>query len=171
LKNIIFLQTYLPHFIGELKIIKHLFAADNMLAYIPHCLFQAFMTELDLINNNFYSKKPYDHLKTYKQSIKEPTDFKLLKHTVFFKLMDNFPQLKRQEIPRPLWEYFNYVGRCDKCRQWTLPDYSKITCVKFVPNIPKLNMAISLYSEGLTWQVMYCTDKINCEAYCRKHFL
>jgi len=55
--------------------------------------------------------------KTYKESANEPTDFKLLRRILFFILMDNFPRLKRQDIPRPLWEYFNYVGRCINCRQ------------------------------------------------------
>ncbi|CAH1732251.1 unnamed protein product [Aphis gossypii] len=158
--------AYLPHFIGELKNIKNLFAADNMLPYIPLCSSLIHLTEMDVIHNRFYCKEPRDHLVTYKESIKEPTDFKSLKHIAFFKLMDNFPQLKRQDISRPLWEYFNYVGRCSKCKQWTLPDYGETTSISFMPTIPKLNM--SKYLDGLTYQIMYCTNTKDCEAHKRR---
>jgi len=136
-----------------------------MLVYIPHCLSFGTIAEMDIIHNCFHSTEPYDHLITYKENIKNPTDFKLLKHIAFFKLMGNFPKLKRQDIPRPLWEYFNYVGRCANCRRWTLPDYSRTTRIKFRPLIKKINMALHLYEEGPTWQLMYCTDKKDCDAH------
>ncbi|KAF0747380.1 leucine-rich repeat and death domain-containing protein 1-like [Aphis craccivora] len=156
---------YLPHFIGELAYLKNLFVADNMLVYFPHCLSFGTIAEIDIIYNCFHSTELYDHLITYKENIKEPTDFKLLKHIAFFNLMDNLPQLKRQDIPRSLWEYFNYVGRCTICWRWTLPDYCNITCIKFWPLGEKTNMALHLFDEGPTWQLMNCTDKNDCEAH------
>jgi len=81
--------------------------------------------------------------------------------------MDNFPQIKRQDIPRPLWEYFMYVSRCIKCKRWTLPDYSDVTRVRFIPTIPKLNLE-ELYDErGIAFQLIYCTNEINCTARLR----
>jgi len=72
-----------------------------MLVYVPNCRSLTILTEIDIANNYFNHTEhiKYDHLTTYKESINELTDFKLLRHIALFSLKDNFPQLKRQDIP------------------------------------------------------------------------
>jgi len=118
LKNIIFFQIYLPQFIGELNILKNLHAADNILVNIPRCRSLVMLKRLELTHTFFDhpNYKNFNHLLSYNERTTEPSDIKPLSHIALFKLMENFPLINRQDIPRRLWEYFEYVSRCVKCR-------------------------------------------------------
>jgi len=164
LKNIIFFQEFLPHFIGELKNLKTLLVADNKLVYFPYCPSFSNLTEINIKNNYFHLTVPYDHLTPYKESINVPRDFKLLWHIAFFSLIDNFPQLMRQDMPRMLWEHSNFFSRCVKCGQWLLPDYSIVSRLKFKPMMKSFIMDKYHRVNGIPWQVMSCAKEKYCNA-------
>lgn len=141
--------------------------------YLPENLFLKKYDSLDVSKNLFLSGHPcenpneHDHIHKYKLLNKlniriddgthGPPMVQSLGHLSFCALVKSGMRIKRQHIPRTLWDYYNVVARCYDCKKFILPDYcdahhtmATITATKLVMDQFPLNMA---------WQYVICQFK------------
>jgi len=164
-----FFQSYLPHLIGDLKNLKSILVADNMLTYFPHVFFNRYFDEVDISNNSFQLPRSlqFDHINKYLEIFETAVrddfelDCKKLKHLAFYNMLNNSISFKRQDVPRTLWLFYEVVGRCMLCKKWILPDYSRITHTHALPSAAKTTKDCSI--NGIPWQSLLCRNSYDCE--------
>lgn len=168
-KNVLitlFFQTYLPHFLGELKKLKVLLVAQNMLVYFPYSLSSTNFNEMDISNNLFELPKCllFNHLLKYLsvfeklKTMDDDLTVKPLSNLSFYSLINNRVLFKRQDIPRTLWLYFDVVGRCILCHTCLLPDYSQVNHTHSLPSA--VNLTKDFRTTKIPWQSLLC--RVSC---------
>lgn len=165
--KIIFFQTYLPQYTGELKKLNSLSVAENLIAYFPDSLFTRTFAHLDISNNPFVDDDSlkFDHICKYNMQLQDESItrspnqpvVKSLCQLAFSYLMENHIKFKRQDIPRTMWHYFNVTGRCVHCDVFSLPDYS---FVRHIISFPEAHNLIKNHpSAFIQWQSLICRYK------------
>lgn len=84
-------------------------------------------------------------------------DVKNLIHLSFASVVQNCIKIKRQEIPRNLWPYFDVVGRCTDCDQYILPQYSKVHLTCAAPS--SVSLIKTHVSNSILWLTVFCYCK------------
>lgn len=142
--------------------------------YLPNNLFLKNFEALDVSKNFFMSGNPLndnlenDHMIKYKllnnlsirsdERIHGPPMVQKLSHWSFYSLIENGVQIKRQLIPRTLWEYYNLVARCYNCNKFVLPDYCDIHHTMGI--ISAKSLVMDRFPLNMTWQFVVC--QFNC---------
>lgn len=128
---------------------------------------------LDVSKNRFMLRNPLndflenDHMFKYKllnnlpiRSDKEvhgPPMVQKLGHLAFYSLVENGMQIKRQLIPRTLWDYYDIVARCYNCKKFVLPDYCDIHHTMGI--ISAKSLVMDRFPLNMTWQILACQFK------------
>jgi len=154
--------TYLPQYIGELRKLQRLCISDNKLRYFPDCLYTRTFKELDISDNMLADSDTlqFDHINAYKKDnqleTKKNTVHKLI-NLSFCSLVENSIKFKRQDIPRTLWYYYNFVVRCVHCNKFMLPDYCN---VQHTIGFPSTLILIKNHApSNIRWQSVVCYPK------------
>lgn len=173
-------QTYLPHFIGELRKLLYFNVSDNQITYFPDSVISRNFNHLDISNNNFslsdndyelpevpdYIQKyvtldnknvgilgHFNNLESYKPSS--------LSDLSFIRWFKNGVKFKRQDIPRIQWHLYDLIARCVNCSKYSLPDYD----ISYNISIPGASNLITTHSEiVILWLSFTCSK-------CLKAFL
>ncbi|XP_060862424.1 leucine-rich repeat-containing protein 40-like [Metopolophium dirhodum] len=142
--------THVPHFIGELPQLVTLMIDGNSLWYFPEILLNKVYQTLKIFNNRFIYLK-------FNEERRENVEFTGLQNPPklsdlsVLSLINNCIKFKRQEIPRPLWNSYDFVCRCRLCKKLFVFDEKY---QKFTFSIPKTEQMVRI--ESIHWQFFEC---------------
>jgi len=145
-----FFQTHIPHFIGELPKLKSLLVDGNSIKYFPKSLLNKVFHTLNISNNRFANLKlNHEEQREYvKSSIDLPP--KLLDFSIL-SLINNCVKFTRQEIPRSIWDEYDFVTRCIACKKLFIFN-TKNQIFIYAP--PKTEQMMQV--EKIHWQYFAC---------------
>lgn len=113
--------------------------------YLPSTLIDKTFLNLNISGNKFH--------RFQMPSIKKKTNFvcKSLASLSFSCLMLNNIKLCREDVPRPLWFYFNKFGRCVLCKRMLTSEY---IYEKYNYSTPK---SLNIFENPwISWQSVEC---------------
>jgi len=122
----------------------------NSLWYFPEILLDKVFQTLNIFNNRFIYLK-------FNEERRENAEFTGLQNPpklsdlAVLSLINNCIKFKRQEIPRPLWNSYDFVCRCKLCKKLFVFDEKY---QKFTFSIPKTIQMVRI--ESIHWQFFEC---------------
>lgn len=154
-----FFQVRVPRFIGELKDLKTLMLDGNSLWYFPESLLDKVLEALQIFNNRFRRF----FLNLNKQRCENAVNNGLQNPSTLLdlsisSLITNNINFKRQEIPRDLWDSYDFVCRCKNCKRLFVYDSKN---QKFTFSPPKTVPVVRL--DHLYCQYFKCPSCVRLE--------
>lgn len=115
-----FFQTLAPHFIGELPKLTHLKIHYNLLSYLPYNLVdKVSKTSMKTSDIHFPRLPVYTFYDLLSENVElaRIRDVPKLWDLSVLSLIKNDVKFKRREIPRSMWNSYDFVCRCKTCKK------------------------------------------------------
>lgn len=149
-------QTFIPHFIGELKKLECLYINGNMLEYLPGCLQEKTFKYLNITDNNFkqmcnfQNNAKRDDMNMSTQEMEKEVCPKL-SNLSFHALINSRIKVNRKDIPQALRHYYDTLCRCNHCSKFVSPNCA---IESYYSNWAKTSNIITNFN--ISWQFFEC---------------
>lgn len=118
-------QTFLPHYLAELKKIEELYINKNSIKCLPRGLLDITFKHINY-NENEYVKNTGNKSIYVNRLLRNEKRRAIMKlsHLSFLTLIRDRVKLKRDDVPSKLQHYFDQLGSCVFCRELLFNEYT-----------------------------------------------